>query len=113
MDQLNADYERLSNKARFIQMVIDGKLIVNNRKKTALFQDLEKHEFKKMLKNANAKGGQQQPKPTDDADSDNEGTVKEEDDGKANYDYLLSMPIWSLTHEKVGCARFLGPALLI
>lgn len=57
----------LSNKAKFIKMIIDKKLIVNNRKKTLIEKDLKKNKF---------------------------GLIDN------SYDYLLRMPIYSLTKEK-------------
>jgi DNA topoisomerase II len=59
----------ISNKVRFILMIVDKKLIVNNRKREEIEQDLIKHKF--------------------DKDKDN------------SYNYLLSMPIYNLTVEKI------------
>jgi hypothetical protein len=51
-------------------MVVEKKLIVNNRKKDDIEKDLIKHKFPKL------------------------GTTN-------NYQYLLGMPIYSLTYEKI------------
>lgn len=40
------DWSRLDNKARFIMMVVDGKLIVNKKKKLEILKELKTLEFK-------------------------------------------------------------------
>jgi len=82
--KLRREKEFLSERARFILMVIEGKLIVSNRKKAIIIEDLKTNKFK----TAKQLG--------------EDVTGDEEDiEGKAGYDYLLGMPIWSLTYEKV------------
>jgi DNA topoisomerase-2 len=67
VDQYEDDLEFLSNRARFIKLIIDGKLKLSNRPKLDIVTDLEKLEFDKR---------------------------------NQSYDYLLTMPIHSLTKEK-------------
>lgn len=67
---LKEQLELLSYKVKFILMVVQKKLIVNNRKKNDIENDLSKHKFPKL------------------------GNTK-------NYQYLLGMPIYSLTYEKI------------
>ena len=59
----------LANKARFVLMIVQDELIVKNKQKEELFQELETLEFDK------------------------------KDD---KFDYLLDMPIHTLTSEKIG-----------
>ena len=40
--KLTEEWEQLDNKVRFIMDVISGKLVVSNRKKMDLFNDLKK-----------------------------------------------------------------------
>jgi len=82
--------EKLTNQGRFIQMIIDKKLNVSNRRKADIVADLRKHEFRAFPKNKLAKEA-------------GEGEeVAEGDDGvMSDFDYLLGMPIWSLTKEKI------------
>eukprot|EP00948_MAST-09A_sp_MAST-9A-sp1_P003063 g3063.t1 len=61
------EYVRISNKARFIQMVTDSEITIQKKKKKQLVEELESLDFVKV-------------------------------DG--SFDYLLSMPIYSLTVEK-------------
>lgn len=96
MNQLQKELEKLSNQARFVQMIIDGALVVSKKKKSVLVTELKDRGFKPFPKVAEAvKAGEDEP------------VVEEEDepDDSANlsnaYDYLLGMAIWSLTQERV------------
>ncbi|KAJ5087058.1 DNA topoisomerase II [Penicillium alfredii] len=99
LSELQKDLEKLSNQARFVQMIIDGKLVISKKKKPVLISELKEKGFKPFPKVAEAaKMGEDEP-------------VVEEDDDEAEdtntevlssaYDYLLGMPIWSLTQERV------------
>jgi DNA topoisomerase-2 len=65
--ELEKSIQFLSNRAKFIKMIIDGKLKISNRPKNDILEDLEKNKFIKF------------------SDS---------------FDYLLNMPIHTLTKEK-------------
>jgi len=65
----------ISYKVKFILMVIDKKIQVNNNKKHIIEEVLEENEFPKLGKN--------------------------KDDDKISYDYLLSMPVYNFTFEKI------------
>lgn len=77
-------------------MIIDKELIVSNRKKVDIVSDLRKHKFRPFPKVTTAKAsGETEPALEDEED-------EEESNGNASdFDYLLGMPIWSLTQEKV------------
>lgn len=66
IDKILSDIKLLSNRGRFIKLILDGKLIINNKMKSEIVSQLEISEIEKM-------------------------------DG--DYDYLLRMPIHSLTKE--------------
>ena len=65
----------ISYKVKFILMVVEKKLEINNKKKQEIEEKLEKHKFPKL--------------------------GKSNEDTKVSYDYLLSMPIYNLTQEKI------------
>eukprot|EP00736_Rhodelphis_marinus_P005637 Rmarinus@m.29818 len=93
LDQkLEQELVRLSEKARFILYVVEGKIVVSNRKKTDLISDLESHGFKPISQTAQSK--------RDDEEGD-DVTSSSTSSSKGSWDYLLSMPIWSLTKEKI------------
>ncbi|MCO5599921.1 hypothetical protein L7F22_054028 [Adiantum nelumboides] len=92
VDELKLQYERLSNQARFVQMIINKELQINNRKRKELVNELRAKDFRPFPR-------QIKPKVAADVDADEE---EEEDIGTdSDYDYLLSMAIWNLTKEKV------------
>lgn len=94
-DELERQYERLSNQARFVDMIIKKELVVSNKKKADLCTELRKLEFRPFPKVRKAK----------DAGEDQEAQDDDEEDqpvgASSDYDYLLGMAIWSLTREKV------------
>ncbi|KAI9706126.1 MAG: DNA topoisomerase 2 [Candelina mexicana] len=89
--------DKLTNQARFIQMIIDGQLIVSKKKKADLVAELKKKNFKSISKVVGAaKDGELEPV------AENEDEDETDIATNANgYDYLLGMPIWSLTKERV------------
>jgi len=99
--KLSRDKEILSNKARFILMVVKGELELRKRKKADLLKDLQKRGFKPMSElDAMVDAKKNTPKdekPAAEEDADGE----EADAEKSDYDYLLGMNLWSLTFEKV------------
>ena len=85
---MNTQLERLTNQARFVQMIIDGKLIVAKKKKRDLVKELQEKNFKPFPKIVDAtKDGELEPALEDREDD-------EEVDASANaYDYLLGVRI--------------------
>ena len=90
-DDLTRQFERLSNQARFVQMIITKELSVSNKKKDIIVNELRGLNFKPFPKSKKAREA-----------GETEAALEEEDEGTASdYDYLLGMAIWSLTKEKV------------
>lgn len=87
--------EKLTNQARFVQMIVNKELVVSNRKKSDIVADLRKHKFRPFPKTSGKTSGETEP--AEEEDDEEEGT-------QADFDYLLGMAIWSLTKEKV-CLR--------
>ena len=67
LSDITKELEILDSRARFIDAVINGRIVVANEKKPDIIKSIEKENIQK------------------------------QDD---SYDFLLSMPIWSLTYEK-------------
>ena len=53
--QLQLELERLTNQARFIQMIVDKTLVVSGRKRADVITDLRKKDFKPFPKIKKAK----------------------------------------------------------
>jgi DNA topoisomerase II len=89
LSKMRRDQMMLSNKARFVEEVCSGVLVVSNRKRADILATLQDRGFDLMEK---AK--------------DDTGHEEDEDDTKSDaelargYEYLLGMKIWSLTYEK-------------
>ncbi|RXW18452.1 hypothetical protein EST38_g7420 [Candolleomyces aberdarensis] len=97
--EIETALNKLQNQIRFIQMIVEKKLNVSNRKKADIVADLRRLEFTPFPKVTKAK--------TANAEDAEEEEEEEEDDGDnpsgavTDYDYLLGMPIYSLTREKI------------
>jgi len=96
--ELELVHERLSNQARFIQLIISRELVVSNRKRADVVAELRKRNFRPFPKVAKAHVA---------GDVDEAEHLGDEEDADAqpgadsDYDYLLGMAIYSLTAEKV------------
>ncbi|KAL1966208.1 hypothetical protein VTN77DRAFT_4760 [Rasamsonia byssochlamydoides] len=96
LSELQKELDKLTNQARFVQMIIDGTLVISKKKKPLLIAELKEKGFKPFPKVVEAvKAGENEP------------TVEEEESSEEveiasnAYDYLLGMPLWSLTQERV------------
>ena len=110
-NELQTGLEKLTNQARFIQMIVDKQLVVSNRKKADIITDLRKHGFRPFPKVTVAKEAGESQDAQEDEEEDNDENEMNVEGGKGkggskarttgDYDYLLGMPIWSLTKEKI------------
>ncbi|KAF9155958.1 DNA topoisomerase 2 [Linnemannia schmuckeri] len=91
IDVYTKQWTRLDNKVRFILMIISGELIVQNRKKAIIVEDMH-------TKNFTTVG--ELDLEIDVGEVPEEGVKVKVERGN-EYDYLLKMPIWTMTHEKV------------
>ncbi|KAK9768521.1 DNA topoisomerase 2 [Basidiobolus ranarum] len=89
LSQLNQKKEDLENKARFIREITNGTLRVQNRKKAEILVELKEKGYRSVVKMKENRSDETQK---DDMAIDSEVT---------DYNYLLGMPIWSLTKEKI------------
>ncbi|CAK96636.1 uncharacterized protein An08g08550 [Aspergillus niger] len=99
LNEMQKELEKLSNQARFVQMIIDGELVVSKKKKNVLVVELKDKGFKPFPKVADAaKAGEAEPAAEDEEESED---VDDTSNLSNAYDYLLGMAIWSLTQERV------------
>jgi DNA topoisomerase-2 len=102
-NELQSQFEKLSNQARFVKMIVNKELVVSNRKKADIVEELRQKKFRPFPKVAKAKAAgetEDAEEGANDEDATTGGT-------STDYDYLLGMPIWSLTKEKVRHAHAL------
>uniref|UniRef100_A0A7S1Z3I8 DNA topoisomerase 2 n=1 Tax=Ditylum brightwellii TaxID=49249 RepID=A0A7S1Z3I8_9STRA len=97
LENLRWDQKMLSNKARFVEEVCSGELIVSNRKRKDLLADLKERGYDMMNKKEDKNKSNE-----DGNESDNESVEESASDAELakGYDYLLGMKIWTLTYEK-------------
>lgn len=91
---MRRDQKMLQNKARFIEEVCAGDLVVSNRKRSDILTELKERKYD--IFNKQDDGHINSSEESDDDESD-DTTHAELAKG---YEYLLGMKIWSLTFEK-------------
>ncbi|KAK4143350.1 DNA topoisomerase [Dichotomopilus funicola] len=89
----HADYRKLKNQYRFILEIVEEKLVVNRKRKAVLVQELRDRKYEAFPP--------KDDKKKSDEELNNEGEEEETASGARDYDYLLSMAIWSLTTERL------------
>jgi DNA topoisomerase-2 len=105
--KLTKDKEILSNKARFILMVVNEELELRKKKKEMLLKELVKLKFAPMselnaiMKGLDKRKVEKKKKDPDGDEAAEDGAAEEASAEKTDYDYLLGMNLWSLTFEKV------------
>lgn len=114
---LDAQSERLKNMARFIMEKCNKTLVVENKKRRAMVDELERCKYApdpvKAWQDSVKQLGTIQDEPeadADEAEDDDENAVEAPKPKKADdeafdlkvkgYDYLLSMTMWMLTEER-------------
>ena len=81
---LHKELDKFTNQARFVQMIIDGKLVISKKPKAKLIQELKDKGFKPMPKGTDAaKQGENEPFL--------EESEEEKELGSDIYDYLLGV----------------------
>jgi len=101
IERMSREKRILSNKARFVEEVCSGELVVSNRKRKELLAELQERGYELFPKD---------PKKTS-VDEEEEEPEEETDDTTSDaelgkgYEYLLGMKIWSLTKEKADKLR--------
>ncbi|VUC27550.1 unnamed protein product [Clonostachys rosea] len=95
LSQHEMDYKKLENQARFISEIIRGELLGKTRNKQAMIDQLRQRNYDSILR---CRG---------ESDSGMIGysleTSRQQDRNEiaSNFNYLLNMPIWSLSQERL------------
>ena len=110
---MRKDLGILSNKVRFIKAVISEELIIKNKKRAILVNELLDSGYDTMSKLEKLRIKSKEEKEAEieminqnnlneeeNENNDNNNNIKQKVPSK-EYDYLLTMPLWSLTYEKV------------
>lgn len=99
VEELSIMHDRLSNQARFIQMIISKELVINNKKRAVVVADLRAREFRAFPKVVKVHVAAEVDEG-EEGDAD-EAVVDSKGSSESDFDYLLSMALYSLTAEKV------------
>jgi len=100
----------LESKARFVQMIVDGKIDLKQKKKQLIANLLElgfkrKSEFNAILNQFGPSSvDDEADADADDEDEASEDAIANESSDMAEFNYLSEMRLWSLTSEQVDLA---------
>lgn len=99
---LEKEMLKCDNKCRFIKCVVEGSIIVSNRRRADLFAELKAKGFTPLPKKENVAEVSVAGSTNDAEESEqsSEGAVGRAD-SSSDYDYLLSLAIGTLTLEKM------------
>ncbi|XP_062866444.1 DNA topoisomerase 2-beta [Trichomycterus rosablanca] len=98
---LGAESAKLSNQARFVLEKIEGKISIENKSKKDLIRMLVQKGFES---DPVAAWNKAQEKALEEEDRDGNESDSSVDSGSSsgpNFNYILNMPLWCLTKEKV------------
>ena len=95
-NELQTIFEKFTNQARFVQMIVDKQLVVSNGKKADIVAKLRNHRFIPFPKSIAKTAGENEPTVEDEEEPE-----VDTNESLADFDYLLGMAIWSLTEEKI------------
>lgn len=90
---------KCDNKCRFIQCVVDGSIVVSNRKRAEPFLELKAKGFTPIPKKENV-AEISVAASTEESEENSEVSVGQ-GGSSSDYDYLLSLAIGTLTLEKI------------
>uniref|UniRef100_A0A8B9HAY4 DNA topoisomerase 2 n=1 Tax=Astyanax mexicanus TaxID=7994 RepID=A0A8B9HAY4_ASTMX len=98
---LGAESAKLSNQARFVLEKIEGKISIENKSKRELIRMLVQRGYES---DPVAAWNRAQEKALEEEDRDGNESDSSIDSGSSsgpNFNYILNMPLWCLTKEKV------------
>lgn len=111
LSKLLKEYETLRNKARFIKAVIEEEVQIKRVKRKVIASQLKSQnyttqsELDKLLKEKErvtvVRNEEEKDDDEVDLNQEQEEAVPEGEVHPKEYDYLLTMPLWSLSQEKV------------
>uniref|UniRef100_A0A7N8WP82 DNA topoisomerase 2 n=1 Tax=Mastacembelus armatus TaxID=205130 RepID=A0A7N8WP82_9TELE len=99
LGSLGAEAAKLSNQARFVLEKIEGKISIENKSKRELIRMLVQKGYESDPVVAWAKAQEKEEDYRDGNESDS--SVDSGSSSGPNFNYILNMPLWCLTKEKV------------
>ena len=101
---MGAEAAKLSNQARFILEKCRGDLKIENKKKQAMIEELTKRKYdsdpvKAWKESQDVEEDEEEVAP--EGEEASQEVVASKKSKGPDYDYLMSMPMWNLTQEKI------------
>ena len=92
LNEMETELEKMNNQRRFVQMIIDGELVISRKKKAVLVEELRAKGFKPFPKIADArKEGEFEPVVENDEGDDADEAKENQAMGASDFDYLLGV----------------------
>ncbi|XP_034561189.1 DNA topoisomerase 2-beta isoform X2 [Notolabrus celidotus] len=105
LGSLGAEASKLSNQARFVLEKIGGKITIENKSKRELIRMLVQKGFESdpvvAWTKAQEKALEEDPEDANDNGNDSDSSVDSNSTSGPNFNYILNMPLWCLSKEKV------------
>ncbi|XP_038827813.1 DNA topoisomerase 2-beta-like [Salvelinus namaycush] len=98
---LGAEASKLSNQARFVLEKIEGKITIENKSKRDLIRMMVQNGFESDPVAAWTKAQEKALEEDDRDGNDSDGSVDSVSLSGPNFNYILNMPLWCLSKEKV------------
>ncbi|XP_074542772.1 DNA topoisomerase 2-beta isoform X2 [Halichoeres trimaculatus] len=101
LGSLGAEASKLSNQARFVLEKIEGKITIENKSKRELIRMLVQKGYESDPVAAWSKAQEKALEEDADDGNDSDSSVDSGSSSGPNFNYILNMPLWCLTKEKV------------
>jgi len=95
---MHRELRLITNKARFVEEVCKGTIVISNRKRAEILLELKNRNYECFSKVVSKSTPSQ---VTESSDDDFDELETQDSDLSKGYDYLLGMKLWALTLEKV------------
>ncbi|CAN9504161.1 unnamed protein product [Ophioblennius macclurei] len=101
LGSLGAEAAKLSNQARFVLEKIEGKVTIENKSKRELIRMLVQKGYESDPVVAWTKAQEKAQDEEDRDGNESDGSLDSGSSSGPNFNYILNMPLWCLTKEKV------------
>lgn len=90
----DADFRKLKNQARFIQEIMDSKLVVSRKKKQVIVEELRERKYEAFPKGQDSKKTKSEEEEEEEENNEDDAVDGNTDTSANDYDYLLSVRLY-------------------
>jgi DNA topoisomerase-2 len=94
ISKITNELDILKYKMKFIKFVLDGKIVVFKQKRSVIIEKLDELKFPKL---STKQSGKVEVNPDSDSNTDSDS----QDNSSKSYEYITTMPLFSLTEERI------------